>query len=487
LFGTAYIPKFLGASIFFVLLFPLHGGAKKEAEKKPLNPEWILTITAFDVSDLPQARQSIGTLLTRKLVQELNSIAHRIRVNREYTFYQEYARSQGRNEAAKRLSAKWGERDALLFQGDPEWRYKKKLKALNKEIRKLEEELKSAEEEIPAIAPEPEFKLSERNQAEEFPAPPQAGLEYQFCLGEKSDAFITGKGVEFHGRLYFTLRLYTRYSQSFEYEDGVIFSIEDTQEGVRELADRVSAAVSGEKPAAVVVHGTPKDAVILLDDSFAGSGEVGPLEHPPGILRVDSFADEHQPLSTSLELHPGELAELYINLQPLSKEALAVTVPDESARLYRGALYLGQTPLDVEIPGGEDFFFHVETPDGKTGSGIHRGGTGSSALFLQTNIPPAAGEGRVAKARRQFYGSWARFWIALPTAFLLQGLSDSQVSAYRNTGYASLYETAQSGQVISIGAWVVFGLVTAEVIYRTVVYIRTAGKTPDPLEQKQIK
>ena len=317
--------------------------------------------------------------------------------------------------------------------------------------------------------------------------PPKTGLEYQFCLKEKADAFLTGSIIEFHGRLYIKLRLYTRYSQSFQYEDDVIFSIEDTQQGIDELADRVTAAVSGAEPASILIRVSPEEAVILLDGSYAGYGEAGPKAHPPGSVAVESFAEGYQHLNTPLELNPGELAELYINLQPLSTEALTLTVPDASAQVYQGSLYIGQTPLEADIPANQLTFFHTETPEGKTGSAIFSTVSAGPAaktpntLFLQTNIPVTAADGKVAKARRGFYGSWARFWIALPTAFLLQGISDAQIKAYNSTGQASLYEPARNGQYIAIGAWVVFGLVAAEVLYRTGVYIYTAGKNPDPL------
>jgi hypothetical protein len=460
---------------------------QEEPEEKPRNPEWTLTVTAFDVSALPPSRQVVGDLLTRNLVTNLNTIARRVRVSQEYTFYKDYAWSQDRSEAAKALAAKRGERDKLAFQGYADWKYRKELKTIDKEIRELEEKLQTAEAKTPEITLEPVFKLAEANRAGTFPAPPQPGQEYQFCLKEKTDAFLAGKIIEFHGRLYVTIRLYTRYSQSFPYEDDVIFSIEDTQTGIDLLVDRTVTAVSGAEPAQVVVHAVPEEAVILLDGSLAGYGEAGPLEHPPGTVQIETFADDYSPASTPLELRAGELAELYINLQPLSKEALTITVPDESAQVYQGSLYLGQTPLDIEVPTGRAGFYHVETPEGRSGSIIRRAGSAPETVFLQTAVPVTAAEGKVAKARRSFYGSWARFWIALPTAFLLQGVSDAQKNAYTMTGNPSLYQSAQNSQYISIGAWIVFGLVSAEVIYRTVVYIYTAGKSPDPLVKAGVK
>jgi hypothetical protein len=419
-------------------------------------------------------------MVAKRLADRLHTIARRVRISAEYTFYQDYAWSRDRTAAAKELTDQRAKRDGLIFQGLPEWEYQKKLKAADAEIRKLEAALQKAEASSAVIAPEPAFKLLEANRTGTFPVPPQTGLEYQFCMREKVEGFVTGRVSEYYNRLYVQLRLYTRYSQSFSYEDTVIFSIEDTQRGVEELTNRVAAAVAGGPPASVLVHGSPEDGSILIDGSFAGHGTAGPLEHPPGTVEIESFAEGYYPMSVPLELRSGELAELYINLQPLSKDALTIDVPDETARVYQGALYLGETPWPAAAPVQGAVFFHVETPEGETGSAIVRPGT-KSALFLQTDRPITAADGKVARARRNFYGSWARFWIALPSAFLLQGISDAQRRTYAADGNPELYQAAQTGYYISIGGWVIFGLTAAEVIYRTVMYMYTANKSPDPL------
>jgi hypothetical protein len=474
----------------------VHGWGKADGEtkKEPRNPEWVLAVTAFDVSALPPSRQVMGNIIMRNLVDTLNTIAYRIRVSPEYLYYEEYAWSKDRAAAAKNLTAKRKERDALIFQGEPEWRYQKNLKTKDTEIQKLEETLRTVEKEAPPITAQPVFKCTPDNTAGVFPPPPKAGGEYQFCVTQKADAFLAGDILEFHGRLYVNLKLYTLYTQSFPYEDSIIFSIENIQQGVDELADRLVAVVSGAKPAAILIHGNPEDAVLMIDGAFAGQGEVGPREHPPGTVQIEGFANHYQAFSTPLELQAGELAELYINLQPLSREALTIQVPEQSsAQVYQGALYLGQAPLQVEVPLNQLTFIHVETPEGKTGSRIIQGGAPSPAvfvetprdLFLETAVPTTAAEQRVTKARRQYYGAWGRFWIALPIAFVLQGINSAQVRAVNNTppseGPHPLYKSALDGYYISIGAWIVFGLVTAEVLFRAGVYLYTSWKDADPL------
>jgi hypothetical protein len=62
--------KVLTVFILFFSFSSLFAFGKKETEeeKEPLNPEWILSITGFDVSELSPSRKLIGDVLTRNLV-----------------------------------------------------------------------------------------------------------------------------------------------------------------------------------------------------------------------------------------------------------------------------------------------------------------------------------------------------------------------------------------------------------------------------------
>ena len=471
------IRKILTLILFGVLGAALYGKGKSDTTPvEPRNPEWVLVITAFDVSALPPARQVVGDLLAKSLMAKLQAVAYRTRFSSEYVYYKDYAWSKDRAAAAKALAEKRAKRDDLVFQGYPEWKYRKELAALEKELEKLEQDLKAVEKTPPPVASEPVFTLAETNKAGAFPKAPGTGGEYRFCVNQKADGFLAGSVIEYYGRLYTRVRLYTRYTGSFQYEEEAIFSIEDTQQVIDELMDRVAARVSGSTPASIMVHGEPEDAVIFIDGAFAGQGNVGPLEHPPGKVEVEGFSQDRQTMSAEVELNPGELAELYINLPPLNDNALTLTAPDGEARVYRGGLYLGNTPLSVTVPTGRSVFFHIETPDGKTASTITGGA--DPVIALNPRFPPA---GRVAKARRGFYGAWARFWIALPTAFLLQGISDAQARAYTASGNSEMAQGVQTGQIISVGAWALFGLVTGEVLYRAGIYIYSTWTDVDPL------
>jgi hypothetical protein len=459
----------------------VQGLGKTDAGEPPptQNKEWVLSVTALDVSSLPDSQQLLGEVMTRNLVEALKKVDHRIRPAEEYLYYTHYAWSKSQAAAAKTLVAKREERDKLLFGGDPPWKYRKTLKTLEQDIQKLEEALDKAEAEVPLIAERPVFKFSDDTVKGIFPLPPKPGGEYRFCVSQKADAFLAGTIAAFHGRLYIRVKLYTLYTGSFQYEDSSIFSSEDMVQAVDELANRLVAVVSEAPPASLLVHTKPEDAILLVDGSFAGRGEVGPREYPPGSVEIESFADTYKPLSMSLDLTEGELAELYINLQPLSQRSLTIAVPGE-AKVYQGALYRGETPLPVEIPLPALEHFQVETPEGKVASVIiqeqEQAKTSPASLTLNPKPSHSAEEQRVDKSRRRLYSAYGRFWIALPVAFVVYGIATAHISAYNRTGNPDLYDGALSRYYISMGINIAAGVALAETFYRIFRYIRTSGE-----------
>jgi hypothetical protein len=471
---------------FFCFLSGAVYGKGKTAGEEAVshNGQWILAVTAFDVSSLDPSRRLIGDMISRSLVESLNAVDRHIRVSREYAYYEDYAWFGARAAAAKSLAAKRGERDTLLFRGEPDWKYRKSLEVIEGEIKKLEEDLKKKEAEMPLIVTEPLLQLIEDNNNGLFPEPPKKGEEYRFCQNRKTDAFLTGTVSEYYGRIYVTLRMYTVYARSYFYEDSILFSYDDTLRAMGELADRLVTLVSGVPPASIAVHAEPPEAAILIKESFAGRGEVPPREHPPGEVTVEVFADNYGSAAVPVELFAGELADVYINLRPLSRAALSVNVPgQDGSSVYQGALYLGQTPLVVDVFSNQFEYIRVETPGGEIGSAVFKrdvefsGDAGS--LELTTAFPPPEGSKPVETARKRLYGAYGRLWIALPLMFVTRGLSN----AYQVNANYSQEESvkAKTYQYVSWGFIAVFGFTLTETFYRIYQYTRTSGKNTAPI------
>lgn len=469
-----------------LLLFCLAGagaacalGKTEEAPKEPLNKEWIFCVTAFDTSALSPSRQVIGEVLAANLVEAFRKVERRVRVSPEYAYYEGAALARSRSEAAKKLAAKRNERDMLLFKGDASWKYQRTLAAMDKEIVKLEADYEAAQAASPVIETAPVFALTADNLAGSFPAAPKEGGEYRFCVNQKADAFLTVKISEFHGRVYASLGVYSLYTRSYQYRDSAIFSLEDIGPAMDELAGRLTMFAAGTAPAAIAVHAEPKDALVLINRTFAGRGETGAAERPPGTVEVSVAADEHSPASASLELVSGELMELFINLEPLAVTPFTISTREEvsGTRLYRGARYAGELPLTIEIPQGQAEYVSVEAADGRQGGAVIRGGLSGPVVTL--TLSPPKEEKEVNRVRRGFYGAYGRFWIALPAAFFVSGLFTMYSSTYmlpESPGDAALYEQANTLYYVNLGTMIVAGGFLAESLIRMFRYIYVSGK-----------
>jgi hypothetical protein len=466
------------SALLLALSLPLFGkGKTEEAPGEPLNPKWTLSITAFDVSALNPAQRIVGDILMRSLAGSLETLHHRVRVSEEYSYYKDLAYIKALEDAGTKLAAKRTERDMLAYKGYPDWRYRSELKTIEADVKTLEEEYKKAEETAIRIAPEPEFSLAPENVQGTFPAPPAEGAEYQFCVSQKADAFVSGNISEFHGRLYINIRMYTLYTRDFEYDDAYIFSTDDLLMAEEEMAGRLIAAISGASPAAVSVTAEPSDAVILVRNSFAGQGSTGVREHAPGPLDVTVFANGHEPMETSVDLAMGERIDLEFKLKPTPETTFKIDFAShERALVYQGALYMGQAPLTITAPLNQFEYIHAETPEGETSKAVFRAGQTGDVVAMPKVIPRGKDPKPLATARRRLYGGWTAFWITLPVAFMFSGFASTYKNAYTYAGDPEMGRIANAMDALSTGLWIGFGGAAAYSIYRMIRYGHTASR-----------
>jgi len=333
--------------LFFFLLYPLFGRGKQE-EKEPeiQNPEFTLCITEFDVSALPAGQRVLGPILQRELIWDLSRIHHRVRGDDELLRYEEMARIAAIHAAADKLARERERRDELLYQGHPNWKYRKELKARNKEIKKLEEEYAKARDENPVIEELPLFKFIAANSGTPatFPRPPEKGKEEAFIRSNRVDAFLEGKFRLFYGRIYAEFRIVAR-GTSFSYEDSAIFSPESINSAADELKRRFLSALINSEMIRMVLNTDPEDAQIEVNGRIVKSGV--PLELPPGPVTIAVSADDYQTETKEVELEGGE-SEFDFTLKPVPMETLGVKFPGPNSSVYMGAKHMGGNPVVKE-------------------------------------------------------------------------------------------------------------------------------------------
>jgi hypothetical protein len=450
---------------------------------KSLNDEWVLCVTAFDQSLLPPARQLAGNVLNRDLVDKLYSVSYRLRISPEYAYYESYAWQQAVGTAAKALSNKHNERSQLLYRGDPDWRYRQNIKKIDDDIQKLTADLAEKEAQKPLIEREPMFKLTQGNMSGTYPAPPQAGGERRFCQNQKADAFLTGTIREFHGRYYIQVRLFTLYTNSWAYEDEIIFSLEDAGGAVEEIAARLTATLAGNKPAAVAVTVDPPEAQVLINQNYAGRGTVPARDHPPGTVIVSVAAEGYTPMVVEEKLAAGELTDIAVTLSPLQYADVHINTADLSgAFVYHGALYVGEAPFILPLPLDQFEYISIEkrNEQGKAAFLTPDLPTDTLSLSLKTKVLPPSGQRRVNNARKWYYWAWGGTWITGITAWITYGMHTGQNAAIRSTSPDSFRSSTKQLEYISIGAMIAAGAAAAYEVFHIVryMYIATENVTP---------
>ena len=460
-------------------------GKKDEAQQKTLNDEWILCVTAFDYTMLPSSRRITGDVITRDLVNKLQLVSYRFRISPEYAYYEGYAWQQAITAAAKAISNKQNERSQLLFRGDPDWKYRSNLKKIDADLVKLEETYAQKLEDRPLIHKEPSFKLSQANLDGTYPAPPKPGTERRFCQTQKADGFLAGDVREFHNRYYINLRLFILYADSWVYEDDIIFSLEDIDGAVDQIAARLDAVLAGNNPARLAVTASPPESQILINKNYAGTGTLEARERPPGKITVDIAAEGFLPETIETEIAAGEHTDIDVTLGALQYANVNIDVrgnPDTS--VYNGALYVGKAPLTLRLPINQLDYITVESRKGETAKAVFISlniPDETSTISLKTKIPPPSGQKRVNKARSWYYWAWGGAWVTAIAAWVADGMYKSYNAALPNSSDSSFYETTQqlvyirSGAMIGLGAAITYGF------YRMARYLYTSTEDVTPI------
>jgi len=466
---------------FNTLLFA--GGKTEETEIKTQNDEWILCITDFDTSSLPPDKLIAAGVIARKMVERISAINYRTRISPEYAYYESYAWARARSTAAKALSAKIEERSQQIYRGEPDWRYRQNIAKVDAEIEKLRTALEEVESNAPLINSEPVFKLTSGNLNFTFPAAPSRGGENSFCTAQKADAFLAGSIVDFYGRYFLSIKLYVVYAKSFVWEDDLIFSQDDLENVIDEVTRRLIILLSGNQPAAVAITAQPQETLVLINRSFAGRGETGTLEYPPGTVTVTASAPDHESLTFETELSSGELTEIKINLKQIEYRDVEIS-GDLQGNVYHGALYVGEAPLTLRLPVGRMEYVELETESKRKGTVVFETPDNPNLTRVSVRTRPPLKSGRVERARSQYYWAWGAFWVTGVAAWLSYHSYGSSYSALDSLPAASRSENFvkynSDMYYLSMGTIIAWGVAVAYDAFQLIryLYISNQGSTP---------
>jgi hypothetical protein len=192
-------------------------------------------------------------------------------------------------------------------------------------------------------------------------------------------------------------------------------------------------------------------------------------------VEVSVTEEQYSPQTFSFDLNAGELSEFSMSLTPLALSAFNIEIPpDFIGSVYRGALYAGRTPFTMELPLNQYEYIRVETDREEVGQAVIFGSDSLDSEIRTIFVKPRMPKGKtdVDTARRQFYGAFGRFWISLPVAWIINGLTNTMVSTYNSY----LPDPALGAQAdifikINMATMITAGVFLAEVMVRSGWYL----------------
>ncbi len=441
-------------------------------------PSWTVGVAAFDVSRLGTADRLAGDLVVRTLAKALFAAPRRALPEDERQAYAGFLAGKNMESASKTLAAKRGVRDALLFAGNPEWKYRTLLEKADEDVSAAREAFDASVREMPRVAAERPLAAAKENKDGAFFEAPAAGSERSFCLKRSYDALLLGRVEPFYGRLYVALRLYSPYLDVDLYADSVAFSPMERDAALSELSLRLVSAASGSPPATLSVAVEPEDAGVHVDGVLMGEGSVGPLERVPGSALVSADREGYERFERRVEIPAGERTSVSISLPRAASRRVSVGLVDGEGKPVDGSirldgLYAGISPLELEIPVDRSSFVQGDADKRRSGAAVLAEGSGDAvSLVLAPALPKDATP--VEDSRRAFYGAFGRFSLAMPLAFIVSGMATSYATTavYEDStvlsGRSAAFQTA--GAVL----WTVAGAFLAESAYRLVRYLRSS-------------
>ncbi|MCA1950055.1 MAG: PEGA domain-containing protein [Treponema sp.] len=466
-----------------MLLFPLHSvsglGSAEQIKPEPQAEKQnaVIYVCDIDVSQLPSEQKIAGRRLRNEFLHILGQIQRRKRSSEEILLYRDSLWEELKARAAKSLTEARNSRDTLFFKGYSENTYKKELIKIEASIRDLEKNYTAVQNNPPNIAERVQLSLHKDMADGNFKNAPAAEERKKFCTEQGIDFLLVSSLRELYSRWILTYSLYRAVDDTVIYTDTFAFSPEELGSILSLLASSLYETLSGEPAGAIQIIAKPENSEIAINEKIMGKGNTSVIEGPPEVLSVQITHPAYFPAEFTIARRSNELSIGSIALTPMAQHALRLEMQNkENLSLYVNGLYRGNTPLDISLPAG-NYVLQIVKNEGETEiqSKPFVLESKDGLVSLSENDVQSRGKQTVEQARKGFYGAFGRFWLALPAAFLLSGITDTYINAYNLSGNRDLINPATTFYYSSQGAWVVTGIFLIESLFRLGFYVYSAS------------
>lgn len=101
----------------------------------------------------------------------------------------------------------------------------------------------------------------------------------------------------------------------------------------------------------LVIHTSPEGAEVMIDEESVGTTPLDPIPLPAGSHTLRVRLPGHTEYTDVVQITPGQITELPIDLLALS-EVLAITTTPPGAHVYVDGNFMGESPVELDLVEG---------------------------------------------------------------------------------------------------------------------------------------
>ncbi len=229
------------------------------------------------------------------------------------------------------------------------------------------------------------------------------------------DLLVWGVVEEIQDYLYWEVHALDTFQEKEVYFASNASSREDLYPSLEAASRGLADLAWGRDWASLEVSSSPEGAAVLVDERYRGQAPLSLRYLVPGEHRVSVSAEGYQTEVREVTLSPYSTESLAFTLPKLATDLLSLQSEPEGAAVYRDALRLGDTPL--QLPRPEELTRLLLRLPGFRDTPLYLDASAEDVIrvTLEPLLPDPA---QLQRRRRDaFYASFGLFALSLPLPF----------------------------------------------------------------------
>jgi hypothetical protein len=236
-----------------------------------------------------------------------------------------------------------------------------------------------------------------------------------FAADQGVDLLIGGSAAEVQGYIVLDLWAWDAVRQEYVWHFRDAARREGMYADLGEASDGLTGIVLGRPWASVTIVPDPPGSTTTVDGKFVGAGRIASVPLLPGTRELSFSAPGYTDKSVTLELAPEEKRTVTVTLEREGRPTVAVASQPPGADVYADSLWMGKTPLLLDVPPVRERLELVSPGFYGTSLSVGPGAPPSISITLLPDT--GSREDAQKKARDAFYTSFGFFVVSLPFPF----------------------------------------------------------------------